>query len=201
MSQPLLENICKYVDSLLQPHVVRIKTFIKDPQDFIQKIENIKIPENAMLLSFDVISLYMSIPHEDITFDVKLYLDKDDNLQPLVHFLLDLVHFLLEKNYFCFDGEFYFQTKGVSMGSSFAPSVANLFMADLEEQFILTKDQNLFLESVFIFFYRYTDDCFCVYTHENTIQVLVSWFNELHSSINFTFIASVSHVNFLDTKV
>lgn len=114
---------------------------------------------------------------------------------------MDLIDLLLEKkNYFHFDGEFHFQVKGVSMGSSFSLSSANLFMATLEEKFILNKDQNPFFDSIFTF-YRYIDDCFCVYTNADNVRAFLSWLNGLHPSINFTFEGSESFVNFLDTIV
>lgn len=55
------------------------------------------------------------------------YLELDKDKLPPVHFLLDLVDILLEKNYFSFNGEFFLQNRGVSMGSAFAPSVANIY--------------------------------------------------------------------------
>lgn len=120
------------------------------------------MPPNSLLLFLDVVSLYTSIPHEDIRSVVQRALGNDRNLQPPVHFILDLVDLLLEKNYryFRFDNTFYFQTKGVSMGSLFAPSVANLFMAMLE-MFILNSQQNPFFES-FFFFVRFINDIFCL---------------------------------------
>lgn len=60
---------------------------------------------------------------------VQSYLESDHTLSTPVHFVLDLIDLLLEKNNFRFEDTFYYQTKGVSMGSSFAPSVVNLFMA------------------------------------------------------------------------
>lgn len=126
------------------------------------KVENLQVPPNSLLLFLDVVSLYTSIPHEDIRSVVQRALGNDRNLQPPVHFILDLVDLLLEKNYryFRFDNTFYFQTKGVSMGSLFAPSVANLFMAMLE-MFILNSQQNPFFES-FFFFVRFINDIFCL---------------------------------------
>lgn len=108
-----------------------------------------------MLVSLDVTFLYTSIPHEDIRSTVQSYLDHDKDLQQPVHFILDLVDLLLEKNCFRFDQDFYFQIKGVAMGSVFTPSVANLFMATLEERFIFNKDENPFFDYIFVFSLHY----------------------------------------------
>lgn len=53
-----------------------------------------------------------------------------------MHFILDLVDILIEKNYFRFAEDYYFQTRGVSMGSPFAPSVANLFVRSGKSDYI-----------------------------------------------------------------
>lgn len=65
-----LENISKYIDSLLQPYVLQIKSYIKDTRDFIQQVEHYAILDEAVLLTMDVTSLYNSIPHEDVRLTV-----------------------------------------------------------------------------------------------------------------------------------
>lgn len=44
------EKISRYLDFLLQPHVAKMRTYIRDMGDFISKIEGIHIPDNAMIL-------------------------------------------------------------------------------------------------------------------------------------------------------
>ncbi len=39
-------------------------------------------------------------------------------------------------NYFIFQNYFFIQRRGVVMGSAFAPSFANLYMASFEEKFV-----------------------------------------------------------------
>ena len=46
--------------------------------------------------------------------------------------LLKLLEINLTKNDFEFDSKFYLQVKGTAMGKKFAPSYANIFMADWE---------------------------------------------------------------------
>lgn len=147
----LLENISKFIDSLLQLHVLKITMYIQDTRDFIRKVELTSIPENEILLTVDVVSLYTSIPHKEIRMVIQTYLERDQSLSIPTHFALGLIDLLLEKNYFRFKDSFYYQTKGVSMGSSFVPSVAKLFMAKLEEQFVLNRNQNLFFDDICIF--------------------------------------------------
>lgn len=66
-----------------------------------------------------------------------------------MHFLLDLMDIILEKNYFQFENQFYYQVKGVAMKKVSAPSITNLFMAQLEKEFINNAASNPFFEYSF----------------------------------------------------
>lgn len=86
------------------------------------------------------------------------------------------------------------------MGSSFAPSIANLFMTSLENNFILNADVNPFFQQM-VLFYRFIDDCFCVFKEPSQVNDFVNWLNRLHTSISFTVEGDQSEVHFLDTIV
>lgn len=121
-------------------------------QNFISKIESLVVTEDAMLISFDVVSLYISIPHDDLrtilqdTFEARV-----DNA-PLTHFLMDLVDILTEHNYFHFGDRYYLRVQGVAMDSVFVPSSANSFMHRLEQSIILNPLENPFLWFIFSFY-------------------------------------------------
>ena len=54
-------------------------SYIKDSRDFIKKINNLEsIPENAILLTADVVGLYPSIPHGVSLRKLREVLDKRD---------------------------------------------------------------------------------------------------------------------------
>ena len=48
--------------------------------------------------------------------------------------LIQLLDINLTKNDFVFNGQYYLQIKGTAMGKKFAPSYANIFMANWEEE-------------------------------------------------------------------
>ena len=67
-AKALLICISSFVDSLLQPIAKLQDSYLKDTTDFINFIENTIVPENIILVSVDVTSLYTNIPQEeDIT--------------------------------------------------------------------------------------------------------------------------------------
>ena len=60
------ENISTFLDSHLKPLVTKIPHILEDKRGFLTWImENKDLPEDALLVSFDVAGLYPHIPHEE----------------------------------------------------------------------------------------------------------------------------------------
>lgn len=169
-------------------------------RDFIWKIKNYAIPEDAVLLSMDVKALYTNIPHEEARNTVQQTLENDSGNLPPMHFILDLVDIVLENNYFCFADGYYFQTRGVSMGSPFVPSLANLFMTNFENRTILNQEHDPYFSSILVYF-RFIDDCFCIFKGAHLINEFIDWLNTIHSTIKFTYEFDNHRIHFLDSKV
>ena len=56
----------KYVDFHLQPIVKNIFSYVRDTTDFLQKLNKVKnIPNNFLLVTLDVKSLYTNIPNNE----------------------------------------------------------------------------------------------------------------------------------------
>jgi len=61
----LTERISSFLDFHLQPLAKKVKSFIKDTNDFLCKLKDLPpLPDNAILCTIDVKALYPSIPHE-----------------------------------------------------------------------------------------------------------------------------------------
>ena len=59
------EKISEFLDTQLKPIMQKSWSYIKDSGDFVRKIKNsTDIPEGAILVTADVVSLYPSIPHQ-----------------------------------------------------------------------------------------------------------------------------------------
>ena len=69
-------------------------------------------------------------------------------------------------NTFVFNGKIYTQTDGVAMGSSLGPLLANIYMAHLEEEFLLKNT----LDYCPTFYRRYVDDTFCLFKEKDHIK-------------------------------
>ena len=124
----LLEPLSNFVDHFIKPYVLSLPSYVKDSTDVINKISEIKdLPRDTILVTLDVESLYTNISHERGLDALGFYLQGRTELPPSV-FICELASLVLKLNYFSFIGDFYLQLKGTSMGSTFAPDYANLYM-------------------------------------------------------------------------
>lgn len=120
-----------FLDKILRTHAVNTKSYIRDAADFLCKLQDVTIPMGAKLVSFDGTSLYTSISHELGVPCVTKALDKMFLMTGCKEFLIGLFEIVLTCNYFRFDGNYYIQIRGTTMGSNMAPTYANMVMASL----------------------------------------------------------------------
>ena len=90
------------------------------------------------LSSYDVTSLFTSVPIDPALNIIKDLLEKDEKLNDRtvlsVQNIMELLGFCLNNTYFSFQNKFYDQVEGAAMGSSVSPIVANLSMEHFEEK-------------------------------------------------------------------
>ena len=108
------------------------------------------------MVTIDVAGLYTHIPQDERTEAcIEALKDFDIPHKPPDDVLRTLMRYILEYNTFEFDGEFYQQTCGTSMGTKMAPAYATLFMHKLETEFLNTQTLKPLTRI------RYINDIFC----------------------------------------
>ena len=125
--------ISSFVDSLLPPIAVKQESYLKDTTDFINFIENTRIPDDVTLATLDVSSLYTNIPQsEGIEVICRHYEEHYEHNLPIpTNDLRELMRLILEENSFKFNERHFVQTHGVAMGTKMAVAFSVIFMADL----------------------------------------------------------------------
>lgn len=105
-----------------------------------------------------------------MAFHLERYGALPSNIQ---EFILSCVDFLLIHNYFRFDSVYYLQIEGAPIGSTFSPSLANLFMTWWEERCIFSVDNHFGRAKVQNFLeYLNTNDCNFGFTdHWNASEI------------------------------
>ena len=94
------------------------------------------------MVSFDVKSLFTSIPVDLALSITKERLQRDKNLAERTNLSVDnilrLSDFVLHHNYFKYDGDHYKQIFGCAMGFPISPVSADLVMEEIEETAVST---------------------------------------------------------------
>ncbi|CAJ0966054.1 unnamed protein product [Ranitomeya imitator] len=70
-----LENVGRWIDSVLQPLVCNLPSYLKDTSEFLRKIDGLSIESDSAFVTIDVESLYTNIKHSDGLRAVGYFLD------------------------------------------------------------------------------------------------------------------------------
>lgn len=187
------EKVAEYIESFLKTKSTEHPAYIKNTQDFIKKIKSIEMPENALLITLDVESMYTNINNEDGIQAVDDIFSEETYRYPYIKQLLKIT---LNNNDFEFNGSRFLQKSGVSMGIKFAPSFADIFMAKWEKEAFQKYPHSP------LFYCRFLDDIFMIWTHGiDKFNELLNVLNNHHPTIKLKATISESEVNFLDTTV
>ena len=125
--------------TILQPLTNESRHKVQSTKDFIDIIRTVQIPHDHKLVSFDVKSLFTSIPLQlalDCTETAirnsahELPLPKDD--------IMDLLKLCLTCSFFQYNDKHYKQLHGTAMGSPVSGVVAEIVMQNIEQQALVT---------------------------------------------------------------
>ena len=123
----------------MRPLVPEIKSYIKDTNDFLNKLGQVgELPEGSILCTIDVVGLYPHIPHSEGLEALKEALSNSEGQsesereRSLNEDVLSFAELVLKSNNFEFNGRHYLQKRGTAIGTRMAPSYANIFMDRLE---------------------------------------------------------------------
>ncbi|KAI8482899.1 hypothetical protein Bbelb_393170 [Branchiostoma belcheri] len=155
--------------------------------------------DDETITSYDVCSLFTSIPPKEAVSVVREALEADDTLADRTNLSVDQVCELLELclgcTYFTYKGQFYQQMHGCAMGSPVSPIVVNLYMEKFENKALST-----FNDTPPANWFRYVDDTWCR-LKKRVAADFFDHINQIDDNIKFT--QEPSHDNmlpFLDTK-
>ena len=186
--------VSKYIDSILQPAMQNIPSYLKDSYDTIKKVTAHKHDQDTYLCTADVEALYSNIPTEQGLACTRKMLHDLGLPNKKIHYIIELMRVILTHNDFKYNQEWYLQVLGCAMGVPFAPCYANIFLHDWETQAHATytgKKPTLYL--------RFIDDILFFFT--GTSQELESYkkhMANLNPHVRLTFSTSTEQVNFLD---
>ena len=136
-----LERVSEFIDFYLLPTVRSQPTYLKDTGDTIRKVENTQLPDDVILASFDIVSMFTSVPQDEAfqtTLETLANLDPFD-YDPIIpdeEYMAELLKLVLYKNSFEFNDEHFLQISGVPMGQKSSGSICNLVVHELEKKIL-----------------------------------------------------------------
>ncbi|XP_077498768.1 uncharacterized protein LOC144109871 [Amblyomma americanum] len=178
-----LHNLSKFLHQVFSPLVGQSPSHVLNSFNFVEKNRSPSIDEDEVMVSFDVKSLFTSVPIDlavsvcttaleaDVTLPERSPIDAPD--------LSRLLDFCLTNTYFVFMGKFYKQVHGTPMGASVLVTAANITMEKLEQRALAS-----FVPSPKVFF-RYIEDCFCI-IQNGLVNKFLDHLNSLERAIQFT---------------
>nr|VZI50406.1 unnamed protein product [Spirometra erinaceieuropaei] len=170
-------------------------TTVASAYQFLERIKHLRLEPDESMVSFDVVSLFTSIPQQ-LAIDVvdqllaERYEERDRPLKS--EHLLELLRYCL-KTYFTFDGQMYEQIKGTPMGSPISGLIAEVVLQRVEH-LVFTKYQPKFWA-------RYVDDTLVV-VKTTDVEHLKGLLNSVDPDIQFMMEAETNNqLPFLDVLV
>ncbi|XP_057305306.1 uncharacterized protein LOC130642235 [Hydractinia symbiolongicarpus] len=172
-------KIAKFVSKELKYLTTSAKSYIKDTEQFVNKVKEINLDENEKLVSFDIADMYPSLPKSEVIHEVERRIREDTfktnvNKEALVRLVKISVEFMTFK----IGNKFYNQADGLFIGSPASPCFAEIYIQRIEENSIYSM---LHAPRIWL---RKVDDTFTVTKHktEDTLNEL----NNIHSKVKFT---------------
>ena len=192
------QKIARFLQKIFQS-LKSNKSSVKNSFDFKNKIQNLKIREEEILVSFDVESLYTNVPVE---FTINLINDallRDNSWKILtdlpLNIIVDLCRLCTSANIFVYNNQFFKQIHGLPMGSPLSGVLADIYMEHFEEM------AEVHTSPFISFWTRYVDDTFSVMLRTHVAQYLVK-LNSIAPSIKFTHELELNkNLSFLDVLI
>lgn len=195
-SHSWITSTCSRVlDFYLQPILAAYPQILSNSTQLILEIEKLDPSKKYDFVTGDISSLYTNIPTnygiQCISKVIRRFYANNNRLQDELIWLLE---FVLQNNGFRFRNQHYWQINGTAMGTSCAPTYANLFMAALEEKLKLrTNNATLW--------YRYIDDIIIIWEKDKPgLTNLMHDYNAQHEDISINW-EQEENTAFLDLSI
>lgn len=172
------EKVAKWLVKEFQNYDEPEGKSVKNTFDFVEKMKDVRMGPNDLLVSFDVEALFPSIPIDKALLLLDEWLTKHETNAEKRNVYNRAAKFCMENSFCQINNKFYKITEGTSMGNALSPFLANLFMSHFENALAAEG----LLPNVW---WRYVDDI-CAIIKNGEEEKLLNVLNSRSPSIKFT---------------
>ena len=192
-----LTPTARLIDHILQPLAQSYPDYLHNSTSLSLTLQDLHVPDDAILVTIDVISLYPSIPQTECLDTIYNEMCKHPHLLAFdPRLIIRLLHTNINYNYFTFADLTFQQTKGTAMGAAFSPTIANIYMSTILRDFLRTQTTQPLIIT------RYIDDILMIWTDTTEeLNNFLTNLNSFHNNLNFTHEHSYLTIDFLDLTI
>ena len=191
-------KLVKFLDVFIKLNIPK-DFMLNSTSEFIEKLQLYSPRGDETMVSFDVSSLFTNVPlNETIDID-RVYSNDAVITPPIKRTVFRKMLVLCSRGMFVYNGDWYEQIDGVAMGSPLAPTLANMFLADIECRLPMNKQNSP--QNFPKLYLRYVDDTFCLFECKSHYKQFLDTLNSLHPNLNFTVEVASNTMPFLDVCV
>jgi len=190
--------LSKFIAKIIAPIIGKSETNVRNSASFCEWLLNTKCPTGYSQVSYDVDSLYTSVPVNDAIEAFRMQCEEYD-VEMLsgisIDSIIEMIEMCTDFNFFHYNGQIYKQANGFPMGGCLSGPLCNIFLERLENQIILGNPKSIKA------WRRYVDDIYCIVKTDD-IDNILSQLNSAHPNIKFTTeIENNNDINFLDISI
>lgn len=174
-------HMAKFMVKILQDIFDDKNHHVKNSVEFVEQLENINIEKDECMVSFDVVSMFTSIP---IDLVISIVASRGDSIEREYNMKMELtariLTFLLRDcAIFLWQDNYYKQADSLAMGSPLSPIFANIVMSEILRVSLPRLPNQPKIMCV------YVDDSFAI-VKRNDVDLMLETFNSFNSNMGFT---------------
>ena len=197
-----IENLARFIEVVCAPLAEKIPTLIKNTDhllNIIDSINNQGVPDEAILVSFDIVNMYPSIDNQFGLKAVQKALNGRELQKPPTDCIIEGLKLCLYNNNSVFANENLLQTNGTATGAPNSCSYADIAISTIDEE-VLKIISSKYTEMMY--FGRYRDDCLSLWIGSiDALNDFHDFLNSLNSNLKFTMEVGNETLCFLDLKI
>ena len=193
-------NLAKYLVPILSPLTTN-QYSVENSYKFAEEIQDQDGSSGLVMASFDVENLFTNIPLQETIQIIaqQLFTSPVCTILGLTRDLfIQLLDLSVSNSFFLFNDKLYSQVDGLGMGLPLGPTFANIFLSFHEKSWL----EQCPSDFKPVYFRRYVDDCFILFSSVDHIPKFLSYLNSKHANIKFTCeLEQNCQISFLDCLI